>query len=244
MSDQYKYIFKSGRRRKYVLRICKHCKSEFYTRADNKNVVRCRDCSHAHLRKPMVKCYVDGCEELNYSRGLCQFHYDRQYRGTELDAGYYGSKLLDFEVNESGCFICTSHKPAGNGYCFMVVNGRNVYIHRFVYEECFGEIPEGLHIRHKCDTPTCINPEHLETGTHQDNMRDMVERKRHNYGEKSPVAKLTNKDVLEIKTMLSKGIMQKDIAKKYKVNPATISMINTGKNWGHLTCPTTEKRKD
>lgn len=239
-----KVIRKNGRNRKYIRYTCKLCFEEFYRRSDNKNTDHCRGCSYAAQRKPDVECYVEGCKGRNHSKGLCQFHYGRKHKGVDLNAGYYGSKFLDFEVNENRCFICTSHKPTSNGYCFMVVDGKRTYIHRFVYEECFGEIPEGLHIRHKCDTPICINPEHLEVGTHQDNMRDMVERKRHNYGEKSPVAKLTEADVLEIKEMLFKGITQKEIAKKYDVHPSTISMINTGKNWRHLTCPKTEKKSD
>lgn len=238
-----KVIRKNGRKRKYIRYTCKLCLEEFYRRSDNKNTDHCRSCSYVIQRKPDVECYVEGCKGRNYSRGLCQFHYDRQYRGTELDAGYYGSKFLDFEVNENGCFICTSHKPAGNGYCFMVVNGRNVYIHRFVYEECFGEIPQGLHIRHKCDTPTCINPEHLETGTHQDNMRDMVNRKRHAYGENNHHAKLTEDDVLEIIKLLNRGMLQKEIAKEYGVHPGTIHAISSGKNWRHLTCRTKAVKK-
>jgi hypothetical protein len=46
--------------------------------------------------------------------------------------------------------------------------------HRVQWEKFFGPIPEGMHVLHTCDTPGCINIEHLFLGTNADNMRDMA----------------------------------------------------------------------
>jgi hypothetical protein len=50
------------------------------------------------------------------------------------------------------------------------------YAHRWSYKHFKGEIEEGKLIRHKCDNRICVNPEHLETGTSKENVKDMVER--------------------------------------------------------------------
>ena len=55
---------------------------------------------------------------------------------------------------------------------------KNWYCHRWIFTHENGHIPDGLVIRHKCDTPLCVNPDHMELGTQQDNIRDMMERGR------------------------------------------------------------------
>jgi hypothetical protein len=53
--------------------------------------------------------------------------------------------------------------------------------HRVVYEQLVGSIPQGMFVLHKCDTPPCINPEHLFLGTAQDNTTDMLNKGRGNW---------------------------------------------------------------
>lgn len=47
-------------------------------------------------------------------------------------------------------------------------------VHRVMYEEIVGPIPEGLEIDHLCRIRCCVNPDHLEPVTHAENMRRVL----------------------------------------------------------------------
>jgi hypothetical protein len=88
----------------------------------------------------------------------------------------------------SGCFIWVG-AVARKGYgCFMVGSLRDgsrrlTQAHRFAWERANGPIPAGMCVLHKCDTPCCVNPDHMRLGTLHDNAMDMAAKGR---GRKSP----------------------------------------------------------
>lgn len=72
----------------------------------------------------------------------------------------------------SGCTLWLGGQNR-NGYGYISIGGRTVGAHRAAYELAHGTVPAGLVIRHHCDNPPCINPNHLTPGTRADNSHDM-----------------------------------------------------------------------
>ena len=91
--------------------------------------------------------------------------------------------------SNTGCWIFTGSCSA-NGYGKICVRYKTISTHRYSYIKYVGPIPEGLLVLHKCDTPSCVNPEHLFLGTQSDNMKDMYSKKRFNPSNWSKKAKL------------------------------------------------------
>ncbi len=135
----------------------------------------------------------------------------------------------------SGCWLWVA-AVSHNGYGLLGTGPGERRTHRLSYTEFKGPIPKGIKVLHRCDTPCCVNPEHLRLGTQQDNLTDMVQRGRSCFGELNGTAKLTNTEVLEIVDLLdTTDLSQKKIGILYDVSEVCIHKIHTGKNWSSVT---------
>jgi hypothetical protein len=138
-------------------------------------------------------------------------------------------KAITYRVDERGCWICTSHAPNGMGYAMLRTSNGRQYVHRYMYEQRYGSIPHGTVIRHCCDVPLCINPEHLLAGTQRDNIEDCISRGRHkaSYDEHNGQTKLSRDQVNFIREHTE--IPDPVLAKMFHVSRPHISLIQSGR---------------
>lgn len=139
---------------------------------------------------------------------------------------------LSEPVTETGCWLWLgATTPKGYGK-ITARTGVTEYAHRVSWECHNGKIPDDHHVCHKCDTPSCINPDHLFTGTSIENTMDKIRKGRHPYGEASTGSKLSESQVASI--FMSKGTCD-HLSSIFPVSRSTISLIRTGKRWKELT---------
>ena len=75
----------------------------------------------------------------------------------------------------SSCWLWTGYKGR---YGYLTFNGERMSAHRLAYTLTKGAIPNGKVVMHTCDNTLCVNPNHLELGSQQDNIADMIKKGR------------------------------------------------------------------
>lgn len=133
------------------------------------------------------------------------------------------------------CWEWRGTKPDGR-YGHFSVGGKAIKAHRWIYALLNGEIADDLVVRHKCDNPACVNPGHLEIGTHADNAQDKVERGRSpdRKGEAHPMARMDEGRVRELRHMAALGHRHAFLAGKFGISRQTVGNIVRGRNWSHV----------
>jgi len=146
-------------------------------------------------------------------------------------------RLLDnVRVDEqTGCWDWLKFKDR-NKYGHIKVLGKSELVHRVAYQTLVGDIPSGMFVCHRCDNPSCLNPEHLFVGTNQDNIDDKVAKNRQSKigqqkGSKHSLAKLTEKDIVDIRIST---LSQNKLALLYGMTQSSISQIQNKITWSHV----------
>lgn len=140
--------------------------------------------------------------------------------------------------SENECWPWKGHvNPKGYGkFDIPIFNGsrKQVYSHRLMWEICFGD--HDMCVLHKCDNPTCVNPNHLFLGSKADNNIDKKNKNRASRlrGSDNGRSKLTDSQVKDILIRLANGEKQEAIASLYKVSQVLISKIKLKRNWTHI----------
>jgi hypothetical protein len=152
--------------------------------------------------------------------------------------------LSKIEKKENGCWIW---KGAINrkGYGIFRVCNKNMLAHRASYWLFKKDIEPGKFICHICDVRSCVNPDHLFSGTQKENMEDAKNKGRiatgdrlnhHSLiGELSNWSRITEKQVRDVINMYLGG--EKSlvaISKVTGVKRTNVWQIIRKKNWKHI----------
>jgi hypothetical protein len=128
-------------------------------------------------------------------------------------------------IRKYDCLIWTG-KKSSDGYGVVRYQRKQFLLHRLIWQGVNGPIAEGKLILHKCDTPSCFNPNHLFIGTYLDNNRDRMNKGRSAIGERSGRWKLTDLQVIEIRRLYNTGEYTTiELGYRFNVSNHQISMI-------------------
>jgi hypothetical protein len=130
------------------------------------------------------------------------------------------------------CWRWTGH-ISRDGHGKVSFRKRTHYTHRVAYELAHGALPAGAVVRHSCDTPACVRPEHLLLGTHADNVADRIARGRSAVGTQNGRSKLDVADVQYIRRVQG-AATPTELGRKFGVDRKVIRDIWNGLTWKHL----------
>lgn len=143
---------------------------------------------------------------------------------TEAEQASFIARL---SPTENGCLEWQG-SVLESGYGQARFRGKVIRVHRILFFIANPMADQGKFILHKCHNRKCCNVKHLSVGTQQENMIDMARSGRGN-------SLLTTSHVVSIRDLYGSGrFSQAQLARMFKVAPATIHGIITRKNWKHI----------
>lgn len=188
-----------------------------------------------------ASCQVDGCDKPSKTGSMCTSHYKRLLRHGDPLAGrtrlgepehYLETVVMAYDGDE--CLPWPFATSAGYGV--TTIDRKRVYVSRYVCTRIHGEPPTPEHeAAHSCGNGrrACVTKGHLSWKTGTENQADRIAHGTSNRGEKHGMAKLTDQQVREIRSLLGTR-SHSSIAKMYGVSRPHISGIASGRDRTHV----------
>jgi predicted XRE-type DNA-binding protein len=184
-------------------------------------------------------CSVDGCNKPVLARGWCNRHYRRwEAHGDPLAGRTFVGEPERFlkEVAAShsgdGCLVWPFARNSA-GYGNIMLDGRFQTVSRVVCELVNGLPPSDAHeTAHLCGKghEGCVSGGHLRWALPKENQADRYGHGTSAAGSQNSNAKLSEKEVSEIRSLIGR-LSQQQIAEKFGVSQVLISRIKLGKAW-------------
>jgi len=130
------------------------------------------------------------------------------------------------------CWLWTGAKNRKGYGVVGTVSGMSL-AHRVSFELAGNVIPSPRHVLHRCDTPGCVNPNHLFLGTNLDNVRDRDAKGRGNqvHGVANGRAKVSDAGV---KVIRCSPLSHKELAAIFQIDTTTVKQIKNNETWKHV----------
>lgn len=180
-------------------------------------------------------CATCGAEFLAY-----QSRPERKFCGRDCYQRHFGSPESRFwsrVLQTDRCWFWTGQRDS-DGYGVMTINGRPAKAHRFSWTLHCGPIPEGMCVLHNCpggDNRACVNPLHLWLGSPIENAADRDLKGMTLQGAAHRRAKLSEADVLEIRSLFETGRYTKvELGRQFGVTDSQIRNIVQRRLWRHI----------
>ena len=133
------------------------------------------------------KCSFIGCVKPHCAKGLCNTHWTQNKRHGKLEpivthesAHERFLRQTNIPENKELCWVFTGNgngsgkgaSKSSGGYGQLWHNGVKVMAHRYSWEHYNNQkIPKGIQLDHMCRNKKCVNPNHLQLVTQDENMR-------------------------------------------------------------------------
>lgn len=153
---------------------------------------------------------------------------------------YWGHPSSDRRYIRSPAGMLVQIRTSDRGYLYVRLPFKrgaykDLLLSRLVCEAWHGLPPSNKHQAAHWDG-NVLNCRHgnLRWATPLENSMDQIRHGTTTRGEKSARAKLTSKDVKEIRALIEQGISKSEISRRFNVVPGSIYAIETGLTWSWL----------